>query len=122
MARTNIPIQTIQPGRAIPTVSWTPADAANDHQFVSQGDEILLTRYLDAGSDTIVVKSVADQLHGFTGDVTISVTNGATTTKYGAAGPFQGEGFLQAGSVIHIDVTTGTNLHLAVVRPRPLED
>jgi hypothetical protein len=93
-------------------VAWTAADATNDHSFVNDGRCLLLVKNTAVGTNTVVVKSVADE-HGRVGDVTLVCP---ANTGISIAGPFNTARFNQVGGVVNVDITVDTTLWFAVER------
>ncbi len=117
MPRTALAVQTIPKNGGIQDVTLTAADAANDHEFVNDGDTFLLALNEDAGTPTVVVKSVANE-HGRSVDsssVVPAASGGVPGLMVG--GPYKLPHWNQAGSALmHVDLTVDTNLHLAAVK------
>ena len=113
MPRTAIPIQEIANQSAIDNISWTAADAANNHEFENDGDTLLLAKCTDASGKTVTVVSVADE-HGRSGDKAISVS---ATTGFSIGGPFLPTIWNGAGTnKTSVNVSAATGLSLAAVR------
>lgn len=115
MAR--VPIVVSQaPGAGSGAVTWTPADIADDHTLVNDGETVLVVRNPDAvEAVTVTIVSVPCS-HGRTGDVVQAVA--VETTR--VFGPFPKELFNQPSGVVHVDLAgTATGVQLAGVRGRP---
>jgi len=114
-ARVVIPLQSIAGnGASIATITWTSADASNDHYFDNTSSQVLLFIKNGAGTRTVTVASVADP-YGRTGDLSIV----CTANGYSVAGPFPPFLFNQAAAKINIDITDGTSLFFAAVKYTP---
>lgn len=114
MARTSIPVQEVPlHGAALDDISWTAADATNDHDFANTGREILLMKNGDASQHTASVISVADQ-HGRTGDQDLAPAAG----EISAAGPFEPSVWNSELGKAYVDVGVGedTSVTFAVLR------
>lgn len=111
MARTAITVQTIGiHGGAINSITWSAGDAANDHEFVNDGQTLLLVK--DAtGSQAVTVVSVDDPF-GRSEDTAITTAAGGISI----AGPFSKALFNQSDGTVHVDLTTATDLYVAAVR------
>jgi len=117
MARTAITVQTIPAyGNPLEDISWTAADATNDHQFVNDGRSLLLIKNGHTSPITTTVVGVANiRTYNAAPSIDIATTN----AKESIAGPFPTDAFNQAGGIVHIDLTADTNLELAVVSITP---
>jgi len=112
MARTEITAQT-RPSTKNPAnsaLTWGATDAVNHNSFSLSGQPMLFIRNDDVGSQTITLKSVADQ-SGRVEDEAIVVAAG----EYAMAGPFTATGWRQADGLFWID-TTDADLMVAVLR------
>ena len=116
MARTAIPIQDVPFQGSIDNLTWTAADAVNNHEFDNNGHVLLLARNTDAAGKTVTVVSVADE-YGRTGDKAITVP---ATTGYATAGPFKPSLWNQSGTgKTNVNVSAATGLSLAAIRIVP---
>lgn len=115
MARTAIPVQEVPiNGAALDDISWTAADATNDHEFENTGREIVLQNNADGSQQIATVVSVADQ-YGRTGDQALSAAAG----EISVAGPFKPISIWNSESgKAYIDVAAGedANVTFAVLR------
>jgi len=113
MARTAIPVQAIpRNGGILDDISWTAADATNDHEFANTGCEILIAKNTHSGEQTITVVSVADEF-GRTGDATLAPN---ATTGFSFWGPGKPGHWNSAAGLVHVDITDDTALSFAVIR------
>ena len=122
MPRTDIPVQTIAAfGAEIDSITWTAADAANDHEFKNNGRVFLLARNNDASVHTATIISVPNaSTFNRSGDqsmVTPAAAGGLQGSSIG--GPYPPTGFNQADGVVHVDLTTDTTLWYAAVEYTP---
>jgi hypothetical protein len=120
MARTLIAAnENAAHGGGINDLTFTAADADNDHYFPNDGKTRLLVRCLDSSPHTVTVVSVTDS-YGRDGDITLTVpaaTAGVPGLAY--AGPFNPGLFNQRGADdlgnVHVDISDETDLAFAVV-------
>jgi hypothetical protein len=110
MARTAIPIQTIQ-GGASAAVTFTNADAANGMEFENDGATDLIVKNDDASPKTVTVVSVADEA-GRTGDLAPSVAAGEVR----AYGKLRPAWWNQSNGKVNVNFSAATNLKVAAVR------
>lgn len=119
MARVNIPLQALAAhGGGDDAVTWTAADATNDHSLDNSSGKVLLLVRNDAASPnaTITVVSVADE-YGRTGDKTITCPAIASSMPgLSVYGPFAPGLFNQPGGLLNVDVVTATTLFFAAVK------
>lgn len=114
MARTNIPVQEVPlHGAALDDVSFTAADATNDHEFVNTGREILVMNNGDASQRTATVVSVADE-NGRTGDQDLAPAAG----EISVAGPFPTSLWNSTLGKVYVNLSPGedANVTFAVLR------
>lgn len=117
MARVSLTVQDIPAnGGTLDDITFTAADATNDHSFENDGRCLVLVKNDDASSHTVDVISVADE-HGRTGDRTITAGAGDICIS----GPFLPANWNQSGGVVHLDLTDDTSMSLAVVRYKNLK-
>lgn len=115
MPRTALSIQVIPSGGVLDNVALTAGDAANDHEFINTGKEILMMIDSAAAARTSTVISVADPATGRLGDITLAPTGGGN--KISMSGPFRPPLWNQAATgLINVDLTDATNVSFAVVR------
>lgn len=115
MARTALPIQQIPRNGSIAGVSFTAADATNDHEFPNDGNTFLIVKNTDVAAQSVTVVSVPDE-HGRTGDLTISVpANGGVAVTSVFRPAIWNQSGADAGKVF-VNITTATGLSLAAVR------
>lgn len=120
MARTLIAAnENAAHGGGINNLTFTAADAANDHYFPNNGKVRLLARCLDASPHTVTIVSVTDS-YGRDGDITLTVPAAvAGVPGIAYAGPFDPGLFSQRGADdlgnVHVDLTDDTDLAFAVV-------
>lgn len=119
MARTLIAAnENAAHGGGINDLTFTAADATNDHYFPNNGKVRLLVRCTDASPHTVTIVSVTDR-YGRDGDITLTVP-AATGANPGLAyaGPFDPGLFSQRGADdlgnVHVDITDDTDLDFAV--------
>lgn len=118
MARTPITVNVLPKNGSLEAVTWTPADATNNHSYPDAGDTILLCRNADAAAKTVTVVSVADPYLGRTGDkamnVPAAVAGASGVTMFGLP---TGVAWRQpGGQTINVNVSAATNLHLAAIQ------
>lgn len=112
MPRTNIPVTTLPDhGGTGADVSFTAADAANDHSFTNDGRTLLLIKNDDASPKTVTGVAVADP---FGRTVNTSWAVGANSVRL--VGPFSPELFSQSDGTMHVDITADTSLFFATLR------
>jgi hypothetical protein len=116
MARTALAVQTAGPhGAVLDDITFTAADATNDHEFVNSGREVLLMKNDDASPHTATVVSVTDE-RGRTGDETI--TCGASDiciVPFLDPSVWNQRATADKGKVF-VDLTVDTSVSFAVVR------
>lgn len=108
MARTAITVQdVVGPFTAVTAgdldVTFGASDAANGNTIASNGRVLIIAENTDVGAQTITIDSVADEkgredditTYSMAADDFIAVAVGLTTSQ----------GWLQSGSVIHIDTS-----------------
>lgn len=118
MARTLIATVKASKNKATNPLTWTAADATNNHYYVDAGDTILLMKNTDSAPKTVTVSSVAEPNYGRTGDQVI-VVPAATGTDPGTAafGLPSPEAWRQAGtSNINVNVSAATGLFLTALQ------
>jgi hypothetical protein len=119
MARVEIPIQA-PTSYKIDELTWTAADATNDHYFDNTSGRVtLLIRNDHTVAQVVTVISVAD-LYGRTGDLAPSVDpTGGGASSVGVVGPLPPAAFNQRGAGdlgrVHVDITDDTALSFAAV-------
>lgn len=117
MPRTLIATSVIPKNGSLEAVTWTPANATNNHYFVDAGDTVLLARNSDESPKTVTVVSVADDL-GRTGDKAMTVpalaagASGVVFFGLTTASAWRQPG----GNKIHVNVSAATNLSLAAIK------
>lgn len=106
-------------GGGMDNLTFTDADATNDHYFPNGGKARLLARNMHASPQTVTVKSVTCS-HGREEDIELTVPaidTGVPGLAY--AGPFDPGLFNQRGAEdlgnVHVDIADDTLLALAVV-------
>lgn len=118
MPRTNIPTVVAQRNKALNPLTWTPADAANNHVYTDAGETLLLMKNTDSAAKTVTVASVADPYYQRTGDIIITVP-AASGGDPGMAvfGLPSSEAFRQpGGSLINVNVSAATGLSLTALQ------
>lgn len=105
-------------GGGIDDLTFTAADAANDHYFPNSGKTRLLVRNMDSSPVTVTIVSVTD-IYGRDGDITLTVPAiAAGVPGLGYAGPFNTTLFNQRATAdlgnVHVDITSDTDLDFAV--------
>jgi len=114
MARTAIAVQTIPKNSVLDDITFSAADAVNNHSWINSGKEILLMKSTN-GALTAVISSVTDE-HGRTGDITL--TPGAGDTS--AAGPLEPAIWNQRAAAdlgkVFMGLSDSTNITFAVVK------
>lgn len=111
MARVDIPVQEAGFISEIDQLTFTSADAANDHSFENSGKEVLLVKNDDASSKTVTVVSVADP-YGRTEDLSVVVP----ANSVGFVNLLLPSLFNQSDGTVHLDLTADTSLSFAAVR------
>lgn len=116
MARTAIPIQVLQPNKAIADISFTAADAVNNHEVVNDGRTVLVFKNTDTAAKTVTIKSVPD-IFGRSGDLVVNVpaSTGLSLVNMLLPSIWNQRGAGDLGKV-HIDVSAATGLSLAAIR------
>jgi hypothetical protein len=118
MPRVLIATNIIAPNLALDTLTWTPANATDNHYYVAEHDVILVVRNLDAAPKTVTILSVAEPRYGRTGDKAITVGADGAVVFFGVASP---EAWRQPNSAnVHVNVSAATNLAIAALRVRRL--
>ena len=116
MARTALTVQELGRNGEASTITWTSADATNDHEFQNTGREILMCRNENAATRDVTVVSVSDRF-GRSGDVTKTVPAAAAgAAGFAAWGPLLPENFNSSGNLAYVDLTVDTDLEFAVIR------
>lgn len=111
----DIPIQAIGYLGSIVAITFTTADAGNDHDFDNSGNDFLWIQNDGGGAVQVTVVSVADPF-GRTGDIVMSVGAAAR----GVAGPFPQPLFNQSGGRrVNVLLDIDTSVTLAVIRYDP---
>ncbi len=116
MPRTAIAVQVAGPnGLALDDITFSAADATNDHEFVNSGREILLMKNDSGGALTADAKSVIDE-HARLGDQTLT----AAAANISMAGPFSPAVWNQRAAAdagkVFVDLTVDTSLTFAVIQ------
>ena len=112
MARATIPIQVIgaEGVQKIDDISFTLVVAADDAQFLNDGQTVLIVQNGGVGVETITAISVADQF-GRSLDLDVTPTN----AKESIAGPFRKSIYNQSDGYVHLDTADAT-LSVAAVK------
>lgn len=108
--RVAIPPQSIVRNKCA-LVTFTAADATNDHKFLNDGNTELLVVNGGSGACALTVKSVADQ-YGRLGDLTLSVTPGHSAVVPSLDPTL----FNQADGYVYVDIDEDTTVTLAAIR------
>ena len=117
MARTALTVQEIGAnGGELEDIAFTAGDAANDHEFVNTGKELVIVNLVAgvAGALTVTPIAPADPYGR-----SVSAGDRDITTAAGEisiAGPFDPTVFNSSGNLMYLDLTDATNLTFAVVR------
>jgi hypothetical protein len=115
MARTSIPVQQLAAfGEGDENVTFTSADAANDHSFVLRGDELLIVKNDDAAGKDITFVAPSDSYSRSRGAGDNDKT--VPASSIGVFGEFDPSVYRQSDGTMHIDITADTSLSFAVVR------
>lgn len=112
MARTELTVLAVpetHPGGEV-VYTFETHDIANENAFQLSGREILLIKSTDAGSQDVVITSVADS-YGRTQDLTVTV--GAAETV--ALAFLDRSGWMQSDGMLYLDCTVAT-IAYAVLR------
>ncbi len=120
MPRTNIPVQVIPSNGGVDNdITYTAADAANDHEFLNSGNEMLYMKSTTAGAKSATAVSVSDE-HGRTGDTTMA-PNGSEIIA--VAGPFKPSVWNQRAAAdagkMFVDIASDAGVVFAVVQFTP---
>ncbi len=128
MARTNLPLTTLDPAAGISAPATTAVDVANGMNIALASTAIpsgpgawdLVIVFVNsfAGAKSIIVRAGASNPPAFRKDKgDLSVSN-AGTSAISYVGPLEPARFLQADGPINIDFTAGTTgTVLALIRP-----
>lgn len=116
--RTTIPVQTVSPSTGLQSVTYTAADAANNHIVANDGNTQIIVINCDVAAKTVTIHSVPDE-NGRTGDIILIVPAASgSVCALGMSPRLPPALFSQqnsdAGSV-YVDVSAATNLKLAAV-------
>ncbi len=109
MARVTVPLQTLDPEDSV-VLSYTAADATNDHAFTNTGRVLLLVKNAGGSSVTVTIVSTPDA-RGRTGDEVRAVA-AATDALFG---PFPRQGWNQSDESVHVDLSADTSVQLAAI-------
>jgi hypothetical protein len=115
MARVNIAAQTAPGGYDAngATLTFTAADATNDHKTAWTGREMILAENTSADTAySVTITSVADVPAGRTGDTTVSLPFGTKAWF----GPFPANGWRQTDGFIYFEAANAA-VKFAVIRP-----
>lgn len=115
MARTSLTVQsTTAFGGGIDDVTFTAADATNDHSFLNTGRTFLIMKNDDASPHTATIPGVANS-RTFNAAPSVTLTCGAGEICF--YGPFLPNAFNQTDGVVHLDVAGGqdTSVSFAAV-------
>jgi hypothetical protein len=117
MPRVPITVNTLPKNGGLESITWTPADATNQHYYSDAGSVILLARNGDASTKTVTLVSVAEPEFGRTGDkafvVPAAVGGKSGVIPIGLVSP---QGFRQTGTTnVNVNVSASTNLDLAAI-------
>ncbi len=118
MARGAITLNTLDSyGGSDTSLTWTAADATNDHTFVNDGKTFLLYWSENAATCDIEIVGVASSrtANNATTD-TITIPIGSVTTQIGMAGPFPKAAFNQSTGVVNVNVELTPDVQLAAVK------
>jgi len=108
--RVDVPVQP-PAGAGTAILTNTPADAANNHEFVNDGRTVLVVKNGGAGATVVDIIAVSCS-HGRVGDVSQSIAAGIDQQF----GPFpQGE-WNQPNAKINVDVSVDTDVELIALR------
>ncbi len=113
MPRVDVPNQTIPRNGSIANIVFVAADAANDHDYFSEGRTLLLVENDAVGSNTVDIKGRTD-VNGRTGDDQLVVP----ANSIGISGPKKNSLFASrtANGKIDVDITVDTTLFFAALR------
>ena len=115
MARTNLPLTTLDPVNAQTAPATTAIDVANGMNIAlassavpsasSSWDLVIVYNNTFAGAKSIIVRAGANPPSSRASKGDLSISN---TTQVSYVGPFEPARFLQADGSINIDFTAGT--------------
>lgn len=111
MARTDIPVQSMDPNGNV-LITMTAADSSNNMEFLNDGRTVLMVVQGGSGTPTVTVVSVADAI-GRTGDI-VRATSINTTRVYGPFSPKSA--WNQTNGKVNLDLDTSTGTTVAVIR------
>ena len=109
MARVTVPLQSLDPEDSV-VLTYTAADATNDHAFTNTGRVVLLVKNGGGGAVQVTIVSTPDA-RGRTGDEVRSVAAGADALF----GPFARQGWNQADETVYVDLDADTGVELAAI-------
>ena len=117
MARTSVTVQTTPRfGASLDDVTFTAGDAANDHEFVNDGNTLLLMKNTDASGKTATIPIVQNSRSLNKSGLTQTLTASGGGSEICIAGPFDPDIFNQTGGVVHVDLTDDTGVSFAAVK------
>lgn len=114
MPRTAIPVTTIPANGATLDdlrAGGTAGDAANDHEFINDGQSLLMVINESASSEAITVLSIACS-HGRT----LNITMTPNLDDQAIAGPFPKGQFNQSDGTVHVDLVDDTSITFRVLK------
>jgi hypothetical protein len=118
MPRTLISETTVALGGSINDITFTAADATNDHRFVPKKNQIMLMKNTGASPAVFTFNMVADRA----GRTSTEVVTVPITTGLGMMGPFPETYFKQTGGTdagfVTVDLDQDTGVTVALIELR----
>ncbi len=117
MPRTVITTQQAKKNVATNPMTWTAADATNNHFYADSGDTVLLMRNTDSTSKTVTISSVPEPSFARTGDVVVVVPAASGGVPgmavFGLPDP---QAWDQADGTINVNVSNATGLSFCALQ------
>lgn len=117
MARTDLTPVTVKTGKdayTATTVTMTAADTTNQNAVALTGKEVLIARNSGGSAYTVTITSVADPVHGRTGDISaVSIPAGESRMW----GPFPLEGWRQSDNKLYFQASNAAVLFTVLRLP-----
>lgn len=110
MPRVDVPVQS-PPGASQAVLTNTNGDAANDHDFVNDGNTVFIAKNGGGVAISVTIKAVACS-HGRTSDIVQSVAAGTDHIF----GPYPQAEWNQTNGKVNVDIDTDASLELIALR------